>query len=95
MLVYSHKNPFSLSVANFTFSKTKLAGIWAAGFTIPNPNSASEISFESVESIELYKGNDALAITSFEVFDVGFRGEKNVEMKFETSGYKGDRSTNC
>lgn len=81
----------SLSVANFTVSKTKLAGIWAADFTISNPNSAAEISFESIESTVLYKGNDALAITSSENFDVGFRGEKNVEMKFETSGYDGDQ----
>lgn len=81
----------SLTVSNFTITETKLSGVWEADLTVENPNLASAISFERIESMVFYKENDVLAVTSVEGFDTNLSGRNELKMRFETTGYEGDQ----
>lgn len=82
----------SLSASKVNISRTKLAAKWVANVSLINPNFALDIAIDRMETVLLYKEDDALSLNSVEGFQVHSRKEKNdVTMTFATTGYEGDQ----
>ncbi|KAJ4831313.1 hypothetical protein Tsubulata_037566 [Turnera subulata] len=81
----------SLSLSNLNVSTTKLAANWKAKFAISNPNLASKIRIDNMESMIYYKAQNAISIASSHGFNLGLLQDKHVSMEFATTGYEGDQ----
>ncbi|KAJ4834491.1 hypothetical protein Tsubulata_021014 [Turnera subulata] len=81
----------SLFLSNLNVSTTKLAANWKAKFTISNPNLASKIRIDNMESMIYYKAQNAISIASSHGFNLGLLQDKHVSMEFATTGYEGDQ----
>ncbi|XWS54577.1 hypothetical protein CRYUN_Cryun10bG0100900 [Craigia yunnanensis] len=85
--------PDSFSVLNFNVSNSQLAATWEMDLAFVSQDNGYEILFTGMEGTIFYKEDIALAMTSWQPFGLGRKGQKYVHLTFVTSGWEGDQPT--
>ncbi|KAK8511630.1 hypothetical protein V6N13_024258 [Hibiscus sabdariffa] len=81
----------TLLVSNFMVSGSNLIANWLANITIYNPNIVLSVHVKQTEASVLYKHDCALSLSSLDDFELDPWENKDVYIKFVTSGVEADQ----